>query len=97
HPITALLIIEVSNSSLYYDRNRKAALYAAAGIEDYWIVNLPDRRVDVLRKPCREFDGTFQYSSIQAFHIGETVSPLCKPDVSIAVSDLLPPEKLSSK
>ncbi len=97
HPTTALLVIEVANTSLEYDRKRKASLYAEAGIPDYWIVNFPDWRVDVLREPGKEHDGKFQYASVQPHHIGQFVSPLCKPDVKIAVSDMLPPEDLIRK
>ncbi|HZY90430.1 MAG TPA: Uma2 family endonuclease, partial [Gemmataceae bacterium] len=45
HPTGAVLVVEVSDSSLDYDRTRKASLYARAGIGDYWIVNLLDRQV----------------------------------------------------
>jgi Uma2 family endonuclease len=43
HPTTALLVVEVSDTSLAFDRGDKASLYAAAGIADYWIVNLNER------------------------------------------------------
>lgn len=46
-----VLIIEVADTSLAYDRGEKAALYAAAGIPDYGIVNIPDRCLEVLRQP----------------------------------------------
>jgi Uma2 family endonuclease len=51
HPTTAVLIVEVSDSSLSYDRNRKASLYARAGIADYWIVNLVNHQLEVRRDP----------------------------------------------
>jgi Uma2 family endonuclease len=46
-PTGAVLIIEVAESSLAYDRDRKGPLYAAAGIQEYWLVNLPERCLDV--------------------------------------------------
>jgi Uma2 family endonuclease len=46
-----LLVIEVAESSLSYDRTRKARSYAASGIREYWIVNLIDRQVEVLTNP----------------------------------------------
>ena len=46
-----LLIIEVADSSLAYDTGEKAALYAAAGVADYWIVDIPHRCVEVRRDP----------------------------------------------
>ncbi len=51
HPPTADLVIEVSDTSLAYDRDEKASLYAAAGIAEYWIVNLVDGQVEVSRTP----------------------------------------------
>src|SRR5262245_19953782 len=54
HPTTALLVVEVADSSLAQDRLTKAAMYAAAGIPEYWIVNLRDDCVEVLRAPARE-------------------------------------------
>src|SRR5262249_7199715 len=47
HPTTALLVVEVSDSTLTIDRGRKASLYARAGIADYWVVNLFDQQVEV--------------------------------------------------
>ena len=47
HPQTAVLVVEVSHSSLSFDRTDKANLYAGAGIAGYWIVNRVDRRLEV--------------------------------------------------
>ena len=51
HPTTALLIVEISETTLAYDRSRKASLYARAKIADYWIVNLLHGRLEVRRTP----------------------------------------------
>jgi Uma2 family endonuclease len=51
HPAHALLVIEVSDSSLSFDRTVKARVYARARIPEYWIVNLADRCVEVRRDP----------------------------------------------
>ena len=53
HPRTALLIVEVADSSLKQDRLTKAMIYAAAGIPEYWIVNVVDQQVEVHRDPDR--------------------------------------------
>lgn len=53
HPTTALLVVEIADSSLPTDRLTKAAIYAAAGIAEYWIVNLRDDVVEVFRDPDR--------------------------------------------
>src|SRR5262245_38635698 len=51
NPTSALLVVEVSETSLHDDRTDKASLYVTAGITDYWIVNLIDRQVEVHRSP----------------------------------------------
>jgi len=51
HPRTALLVIEVAGDSLRLDRGSKAALYARAGIPEYWIVNLAETTIEVHREP----------------------------------------------
>lgn len=53
HPTPAeiILVIEVADSTLNLDRNTKAPLYAAAGISEYWIVNLVDNRLEIYRQP----------------------------------------------
>jgi Uma2 family endonuclease len=51
HSTTGVLIIEGSDSTLSYDRTRKASLYARAGIADYWIVNLVDKQLEVRHDP----------------------------------------------
>ena len=54
HPSTALLVVEVSESSLAYDRREKASLYARAAIADYWFVNLIDNRLEIRRNPIAD-------------------------------------------
>lgn len=87
HPSTTPLAIEVSDTSLRYDRIRKSRAYAQAGILEYWIVNLRDRQLEVLRSPDPEA-GT--WGERQVLGEGATVAPVCEPDREIAVSDLLP-------
>ena len=50
-PTAALLVVEVADSSLAYDRGRKARVYARNGIADYWILNLRDWMLEVHREP----------------------------------------------
>jgi len=92
HPTSAVLVIEVAESSPQFDRTEKAADYARAGLLDYWITNLIDRQIEILRDPgpLPGRDGTFGYRSRTIARPGETTSPLARPDVSIAVDDLLP-------
>ncbi len=85
HPTTALLTVEVSDTSLAFDRATKQTVYARNGIPEYWIVNLIDLRVEVYRQP--EVDG---YQDVSELTPSDRISPLSRPDRSIAVRDLLP-------
>lgn len=87
HPARAFLVVEVSRSSLRRDR-AKRLLYAIAEVDEYWIVNHPERCVEVYRD---RRDGVWQ--SLTMYQRGQTVSPLAFPDVAIAVDDILPPEQ----
>lgn len=90
HPTSALLVVEISNTSLRYDRGRKASLYARAGINDYWIVSVHDRQLIVLRDPQPATGEPFghAYASSTTLRPGDTVTPLALPDTAIAVAEL---------
>jgi Uma2 family endonuclease len=66
HPARAALIVEVAESSLAFDRNRKGSLHARAGITDYWIVNLEDGVVEAYRNPGPDLTAPFgwRYTAI---------------------------------
>jgi Uma2 family endonuclease len=87
HPRTEdiLLVIEVADSTLRFDRNVKIPLYGRDGIREAWLVDIPHRRVEVFREPAP--DG---YATSTMHHPGTVVSPTAFPDVDIAVADLLP-------
>jgi Uma2 family endonuclease len=87
HPTTALLVVEVAESSLPQDRITKARIYAAAGIPEYWIVNLRDRRVEVYREPDAQVRG---YLRRTAAGPGEEIVLVGLPDVRLATRTLLP-------
>lgn len=84
HPRTALLIIEVADTTLRKDR-RKATVYARAGIAEYWIVNLGARTVEVYASP--EGD---RYAEVRTLRAGDTLRSLALPDLAIAVAEILP-------
>ncbi len=92
HPRTAALVVEVSDTTLAMDRTTKAALYARAGIEDYWIVNLPDGVLEVHRQPAAMADQPLghHYRSIIRLTPPDAVSPLGHPDAVVPMSALLP-------
>lgn len=85
HPSRAHLIIEVAESSLRTDREIKGPLYAESHVDEYWIVAIERRQVEVYRDPVLGRWNT-------AFTVGESgsVSPLAFPDLVIAVADILP-------
>jgi Uma2 family endonuclease len=91
HPTTAELIVEVSDTTLSYDRNRKGSLYARAGVRDYWIVNLSKQQVEVYRAPIADAAAHFghRYSSRTDLMPPATVSPLALPGAAVAVGELL--------
>ena len=88
HPTEALLVVEVSHSSLPVDRLSKSRIYSAAGVPEYWIANLVDHRLEVHRDPDRE--GRV-YRSTSSLGAGESVTPLAAPDHRLEISELLPP------
>jgi Uma2 family endonuclease len=92
HPERPVLIVEVSLSRLGFDRERKGSLYARAGIADYWIVNIPDGRVEVYREPVPDGAAPFGWRYGRALTLGpaERVSPLAATAAAVAVADLLP-------
>ena len=85
HPHNAVLVIEVAESSLAYDRGDKALLYARAGFPDYWIVNLVDGRVEVHRDPTPT-----GYRSVASLGSGDEIAPIAARAMRIAVAALLP-------
>lgn len=92
HPTTAELIIEVADTSLTYDRETKGSLYAKAGIEDYWIINLAAQQVEVYRRPIADEGALYgyRYADKATYNERDTLTPLAKPGATIAISDMLP-------
>jgi Uma2 family endonuclease len=85
-PSEVYLIIEVADSSLAYDREIKAKMYARSGITDYWVLNVNERQLHVFREPA---DDGYQSEVI----LGETasISPLQFPAFNISIGEMLPP------
>jgi hypothetical protein len=91
-PTTALLVVEVSETTLDFDRNQKGCLYAASGIADFWIVKPVDRQLEVYRDPVADASQPFgfRYGSRTDLAAQDQVSPLAAPQAHILVADLLP-------
>jgi Uma2 family endonuclease len=92
HPARPALTVEVAESSLESDRERKGSLYARAGLLDYWILNLVDRVLEVYREPAPDSAAPFgwRYARRELFDASAPVSPLAAPASRILVADLLP-------
>src|SRR5262245_32235884 len=92
HPARPILVIEVAESSLNFDRRDKASLHARGGIGDYWIVNLVDRVLEIHRDPRPDPAAPYgwRYEAIELLTPPATVSPLALPSVRLAVGSLFP-------
>lgn len=90
HPHTAVLIVEVADSTIAKDRTYKMRIYARAGIREYWIVNLADRCVEVYRDPVISTDQSSSYRSSQKLNPSDNLTPLAAPSSTVIVADLLP-------
>ncbi len=78
------LIVEVSDSSLRFDRVTKSRLYARFGIEDYWVYNVDEEVVEVHREPAGDVWG-----SRTVHGAGEVLRPLLLPEVTVELEPLL--------
>ena len=84
-PADVLLIIEVADSSLEYDRNIKAHIYGRSGVPETWVRNLPEDCIERFTEP-----GPDGYAQHTVHRRGETLTPVALPDLELAVGDLLP-------
>jgi Uma2 family endonuclease len=85
------LVVEIADSSLRLDR-RKAEIYAAAGVQEYWIVDLGERCVEIYRNPGLDRTAPlgFHYPPASVAKEEQTISPLAVPSAIVKVADLLP-------
>ena len=72
------------------DRDRKRAIYARAGIREYWIVNLADRCLEVYRDPVAAPGQASSYRSSQKLTPSDSIAPLAATTATVTVADLLP-------
>ena len=86
HPTTddVLLLIEVSDTSLEFDRRVKVPLYARSGIPDVWLVDLEHETITVYRDP-----GPDGYTTAQVARRGDLLAPVAFPDRTLTVADVL--------
>lgn len=79
-----LLIVEISDASLGYDRAEKLPAYARNGIAEAWIVNLVENTIEVYRQP-----NSAGYGTMLCHERGDSASPLCFPDIEVRTSDVI--------
>ncbi len=92
HPATAVLVVEVSDTTLAFDRGTKSHLYAAAGIPEYWVLDVTGGESIVFRdpRPAVAAPRGFEYGTVRTLTAADTVTPLAAPSAAIRVADLLP-------
>ena len=92
HPSRPVLLVEVAEASLAFDREHKGSLYARADVPEYWIVNLVDHVLEVHRDPAPSADAPYgwRFSTLLRLGATDTVSPLTVPRARISIADLLP-------
>jgi Uma2 family endonuclease len=84
-PENVLLLIEVAETSVEYDRNEKLPRYANAGIPEVWLTILPERIIEAHTEPS-----SGRYAHTRIFALGDTITAGCFPDVALPVSEILP-------
>ncbi len=84
------LVIEISDTSLYFDLTKKAALYARAGILEYWVLDVTAHKLFVHREPQAG-----KYQSITEYAEQESVAPLAAPNANFQVSSAFPTSELT--
>ena len=92
HPSRPVLVVEISESSLAFDRAHKGSLYARARLDDYWVLNLVDRVLEIYRRPVADAAAPFgwRYASREVLGAESSVELLAAPRARARVSDLLP-------
>lgn len=92
HPSRPVLIVEVADSSLDFDRGEKASLYPRAWVADYWILNLREHVLEIYREPAPALQARYghRYGATITLGARDGVSPLAAPSAEIHVADLLP-------
>ena len=84
-PPDILLLIEVADSSLDYDREVKAPLYASKGVVEYWLVDVKGDAITCYTDPSGG-----RYQTVTRHHRGESIAPKLLPDCLIALDSILP-------
>jgi Uma2 family endonuclease len=79
HPTTALLAVEVAESTVRFDRGEKASLYANAGVPEYWVVHLRNQRLEVFRDPVPMTGNRMGMAIAPVHNLLQSTRSLCSP------------------
>jgi Uma2 family endonuclease len=79
-----LLLVEVADSSLNYDREQKARLYALYGIAEYWLINLNNESLEVYRQPSGD-----NYAQKSTLYYGESINLSQLPEICVNTAEIL--------
>ncbi len=82
-PSDVMLIIEIADSTLHYDRDTKIPLYAKAGIPEVWLLDLTSQQIAVYRRPSADGYRTIQFPAPE-----ERISPVLLPELTLSIADL---------
>jgi len=83
-PADVLLLVEVADTTVEYDRDVKLPLYAQAGIPEFWLVNIPEDWIEVHQEP-----GPDGYRTVRIAIRGETLTPVALKGVTLRMDDIL--------
>jgi Uma2 family endonuclease len=83
-PRDVLLLIEIADTTVNYDRTVKLQLYAASSIQESWLIDLAQQTIDVCRGPAAG-----RYKDLQTARVGDSVAPLAFPDTPFPVAKIL--------
>ena len=83
-PADVLLLVEIADTSVDYDRTAKLSAYARAGIPEVWIATRQDIRIEAYTEPTEG-----EYSNVRYAGPGESIAPQAFPDVILEVDSLI--------
>ncbi|MEG3839331.1 Uma2 family endonuclease [Microcoleus sp. herbarium14] len=89
-PADILLLVEIADETLSYDRGKKISVYAEDGISDYWIFNLVDNCLEIYNDPYQDSQGRFGYRLKRIVLPNETVGIMGFPEFSLDLSSIFP-------
>ena len=89
-PADVLLLVELADSSIDYDRRTKTPAYARAAVRELWLVDLPHDRIEACSEPTP--DG---YRVTRRYGLGESLSPVALPHLTLETGAIVPPRPLA--